>query len=240
MINQLNYFIKVFFTLIGSVRFEQEPRILSDVNGINLDGLLKEIWLKNEDVTLGNGVKRFCCSEMEGNVNLKGHLNDLDLKYLEKNYFSKTTTKFVPETLTVKNLIVLKSCRIRDVKVGGKVNGLDLENWSKTVLLQNVDQVITGKYHFGEFSADNVVLNGTVNNLDLATDVLRYDVQDAVVTEGKTFLGLTVRNLILDKGKRVQDIAVDSWARRVVKTVGNFTIEGDLTLNNPVFSKSLR
>ncbi|KAL0273346.1 UNVERIFIED_CONTAM: hypothetical protein PYX00_006037 [Menopon gallinae] len=224
----------------GSVRFDKEPKIHSDVNGVDLKKLLKEIWLKNEDSVLEEGQKKFCSAEFEGKINLKGRLNDLDLEDLSKNYFSKTTTKFVPEDLTAKNIIIRKSCRVRDVTLGGNVNGLNLEEWSKTVLLQDEDQVITGNYNFGEFSVKNLVLNGTVNDLDLNNDVLRYDVQDAVVTGKKTFMGLRVRNLVMDKGKRVQDVAVDDWARRAVRTVGNFVLEGNLTIHGAVFNKGLR
>lgn len=123
--------------------------------------------------------------------------------------------------------------RIRNSSVKGKVNGIDLKKFSKSVLLQDGDQIITGRIHFHNISIGNLNLNGTINKLDLNKDVLRYDVENAVVTGEKRFEKLRVQQIRMSPGKSVQGVVVSDWAKNAVMVNDNVTIEGDINFAGP-------
>ena len=64
--------------------------------------------------------------------------------------------------------------------------------------------------------------------MDLNKDVLRYDVENAVMTGEKIFENLRVQEIKMKKGKSVQGVVVSDWAKNAVMVNDNVTIEGNI------------
>lgn len=191
--------------------------------------------MKNENTTIKSENMRFNNSGFENKTTVFGYLNNINLTLLSKYYLSKTLDRVLSKDFEVDELTVQKWCRLRKTIVEGLVNGINLTHWANNVLLQDEEQIITGKLRFNTFNAADLKMNGTFNGLDLSKDVLRYDVEDAVVEGEKTFLGARVLNLTIAKGKTIQGVDVDAWRANLLSQNENAIFRGDLVLKNAGF-----
>lgn len=203
---------------------------METVNGINLTSVLDQIWLKNETTVL-TGTANFEDLQLHDKIHLKGFLNDVNLTNLAKNYFNKMSSRSIPADLEFESILVKETVKVTNVTVGGKINGIDIKKFSENILLKDTDQVITGKIRFNELHVEDLELNETVNDLDLNKDVLRYDVEDAVVKGEKKFENLKVQYLTMSPGKSLQGVVVSDWRNKAAMVGDNVTIVGDVTFS---------
>lgn len=79
----------------------------------------------------------------------------------------------------------------------------------------------------------------TVNNLNLETDVMRYDAQN-IVTGRKVFQNLNIRALKLPHTVKIQNVDVLDWLDNAVMKNGTFRISGKKVFSNATFKQGLR
>jgi len=109
----------------------------------------------------------------------------------------------------------------------GSVNGLNLGDFSKTVLLDGVDQEFQSQPRFSEITVSD--LNDcTLSKMNLARDVLRYDVKEAEFSGEVSMEGLVAKKLVLKKGAQLQGVDIAVWHEEAVR------------ISDPVIKKNVK
>lgn len=191
--------------------------------------------MKNEYTAIEGSNVRFENIDFENQTTLFGYLNNINITHLSRQYLSKSSSRIISSDFEFDQLVIKNWCRMRKANVSGNVNGVDLSDWIDGVMLQDEDQIVEGRLRFNIFETSNLKLNGTINDVDMAKDVLRYDEEDSVVEGEKTFEDVRILNLTLAKGKKVQGVDIDSWREGLVTGRGNVTFTGDLIFSQAEF-----
>ncbi|KAK6626302.1 hypothetical protein RUM43_006613 [Polyplax serrata] len=218
----------------GSLKLTKEPKI-TRVNNVDISEKTKELWMKNEYTAIEGSNVRFENIDFENRTTLFGYLNNINITHLSRQYLSKSSSRIISSDFEFDQLVIKNWCRMRKANVSGTVNGVDLSDWIDSVMLQDEDQIVEGRLRFNIFETSNLKLNGTINDVDMAKDVLRYDEEDSVVEGEKTFEDVRILNLTLAKGKKVQGVDIDSWREGLVTGRGNVTFTGDLIFSQAEF-----
>ena len=196
--------------------------------------------MKNEKTTLKGSNNVFENISFENKTILHGSLNNFTLNNISKYYLSKTLNRVISQDFSSEKIIIKKCCRARKAFVNGYVNGIDFSNWANNVLLQNEKQLIQGKLKFNTFEAKELNTNGTINNIDILKDILRYDLDNVTVEGEKTFENVRVLNLSITQGKKIQGVDIDEWRKSLMSRNNDSIIYGDVILDKAEFIGPIR
>lgn len=114
--------------------------------------------------------------------------------------------------------------------ISGQVNGMKVGEFAASVLLHGVEQTFRGRPHFHEIHINELGDNCTVNGKNMARDVLRYDVEGAVVSGAKTVENVVAETLILLPGLELQRVDFGKWAQEAVLKDAT-TIDGNISFH---------
>lgn len=79
-----------------------------------------------------------------------------------------------------------------------------------------------------------------MNDLDLRTEVMRYD-KENIVTGSKILQDVKVDALKADNRINIQDVPLDYWIKNSVLKSGSFNVTGWKTFNRPIeFKKGMQ
>lgn len=216
---------------------------------INVSGLIDNVDLTQLD---SNAVKLSSNQELqgeyvflnqtkfEGNIEVKGRVNDVDIP---SDVLLTSGDQFITGKKSFKNLAAKSN-----INVTGKVDGVDLSEFAKTVVTLSTNQTISGQKSFiSDFTIQgNVELpnNGTVNGIDVSEQVLMTD-GPVFITGEKTFTtelavtgDLNVTGLVngIDVEKLNRDIARVNGKQQLI---GKNTFYKDLTVRGMIFDNVL-
>lgn len=167
-------------------------------------------------------------------------MDQIELVWLSKNYFSKTKNqKIIAKLDFMDDIIFGRDLQAENAKVLGSVANISIEKFNNHVL-RNDDQIFDYHVLFDDLQVTQKFDTNFINNLNLETDVMRYDRADNIVTGFKSIQNLNAINLNIENGKKLQNVDVDEWFKNVVYTNGSFTIDGLKILKNAKFEKDIQ
>lgn len=229
-------------TVTGDAFMDEEPVLQDSVNGQSLAKLLNNTWMKDRSATI-TAAMEFGDLVFHSNVVVKDRIDGVSLDAISQRYFSRSQDGVVSTNLNIAGGVVVQGQLVSGgpVDVAGTVGGERLSELPNRVLMDGPDQDISARMTFGVVLAEgDVSLQGTVNGLDLAKDVvlLKPNAIEAlnhnVVTGAKKIRGrLRVTDLGVQEGGRVQDVDLVAWNREAVRVQGDYTVTGSKTLSQP-------
>ncbi|XP_045129224.1 uncharacterized protein LOC123514983 [Portunus trituberculatus] len=202
----------------GDARFEQQVRVLDSFNGEAVATLDSTFWLTHIPTRI-SAVAFLAHVEAQGsfNVDVAGKTNGQSLEEVWNQLLKRTCeAQTVSGQLTVHTLTVDHLSTPALTNPNDDLRVADLLN----ILLVDGDQVITGMLNFTSVEAQHVVLEGTINGLQVNSDFVVQGRQ-AVISGRKTFAHLTILgNLSMVEGGTVQGVDVSELSRLAARKTG--------------------
>ncbi|XP_027209085.2 uncharacterized protein [Penaeus vannamei] len=222
----------------GNAVFNKDLDISKSFNNEDVSTLASVFWLSDMDNTVSS-VKQLDTAQVAGNaeVIMKGLINGEDFSTLASDVLkNKCTSQSVTASWNLDNLEVssLQTDTVTNTLLDSDV--FDLER----ILRTDKTQTITGAKTFPEVQvAGSVDLDGTLNGLDVKTNLVQYG-KGADITAPKTFnQKLTVKgDLSMTSGTTVQGVDVSAFEESAVlhntsgitKSIGGITTFKGLVL----------
>ncbi|XP_044255131.1 uncharacterized protein LOC123005441 [Tribolium madens] len=225
-------------TIDGNVYFAMGPNI-GKINNVNINEIRNRAWFKDRDVNLTGSV-HFDDIIFENDIYVKGYVENISLNLLYENYFSKSKDQNITATFKFENdLIFENNVTVPEISLNGRLNNIDLDEFVKTALLNDYEQIFETVVFIEDCVIENLNGDFLVNNLDLETDVMRYD-KDNMVTGTKIFENLNVDYLKLEKNIKIQDVDVLEWFKNSVLKTTSFNITADKSFTNANFANGFQ
>ncbi|XP_033098518.1 uncharacterized protein LOC117102365 [Anneissia japonica] len=201
------------------------------VDGVDINDL-DENTLKIYGDQVVTGEKHFTQNlTILGNLSVSGLINNVDIVDLANDAVYKTGYHEISGEKTFLNLVHLYS-----LNVTGLINGIDLDEFSRSVMLQGADQVITAPtIRFAEdVTIDNDLnVTGLVNNLDIEyLDSVAIRITDGVIPVEMHFEHLHVESCGINVTGLVDGIDLSEEAILIDKP--GQVISGQKTFENTV------
>ncbi|XP_078042111.1 uncharacterized protein LOC144472686 [Augochlora pura] len=215
----------------NSATFLTEPEIQS-INDVNLTRLFGQLWMiKNVTVFQGRNLHITNVS-MIGNIAMNSISNTLNLETW-KNISKRILSKTKPQEIQI-------SVSLNDVETPGiigsnisiiKSSVSDFNDMFDNALLHSRDQEITAKWTFNKLKIiGKLHARNKINNMNLKTDVMRFDSEKTLVAEKTTVMILTTENLNV---LNFSDWAKNSLTRKQkLVTIKGRKIFNSITANN--------
>ncbi|KAJ8942440.1 hypothetical protein NQ314_010069, partial [Rhamnusium bicolor] len=220
----------------GNGYFAKGPYTL-EFNGHNVKNLQDTIWFKDKPTVL-NGNIEFNNVTFKDNVTVMGLLNDVNLKLLFTNYFSKSKDQSVSAHMNfLDEVFFAGEVATPNIILGGEVNDINFNEFVKTILLHE-PQLFENALYFENCIVGSVQGDYLVNKLNFENEVMRYD-KPNVVTGYKKFENLAIDNLNTDRNITVQNVDILNWIRNSIVTDGNFRISGKKYFKNVTLHKGM-
>ena len=163
-------------------------------------------------------------TKFKGNVEVKGLVNDVDIP---SDVLLTSGDQIITGKKSFKNLAAKSN-----MNVTGKVDGVDLSEFAKTIVTLSTNQTISGQksFHSGVSAQRNVELpiNGTVNGIDVSEEVLMTD-GPIFIAGKKTFTTGLAINGDLNVTGLVNGIDVEKLNRDIVRKNGKQQLTGNNT-----------
>ncbi|KAK7072113.1 hypothetical protein SK128_014351 [Halocaridina rubra] len=205
-------------TVDGDVLFGGNVNVTVGFNGYSVLTLGSVFWLSNTPNHISSNI-RFADVEISSNTNLnvQGLINGVDIRALWETIFKRecdlqtVTGEFYLEKLTVDRLITDTITNLDD-----DLGLNDLLN----ILYKDGNQEIFGVLTLSKLeSRDSVILDGTLNNLRVDTDIVLYN-RATIITGRKTFHSLTIKgDLIVQEESTVQGVDVSELVKVSVRPI---------------------
>ncbi|ERL93362.1 hypothetical protein D910_10654 [Dendroctonus ponderosae] len=222
--------------LHGKVVFAKGPKVFR-FNNHNVKNLMKTLWFTDRAANITETLHMKNATFTQP-LYVEKFVDDINLNLLSQNYLSKSKSQEIPASLTFSN-VTFSNISTTRLNTDAPINGILLEDLLSSMLLQSTDQVFESVANFEEAHFNNLTGSFTVNDLNLETDVMRYDAQNAV-TGRKVFQNLNIRALKLPRNVKIQDVDVLDWLDNAVMNNGTFRISGKKVFNNATFKQGLR
>uniref|UniRef100_A0A336MVZ6 CSON007096 protein n=1 Tax=Culicoides sonorensis TaxID=179676 RepID=A0A336MVZ6_CULSO len=245
-LNGLNYQKLIEFTsnttpmnvkILGVTNFLTQP-VFKTINGIDIDELYEHAWLSHRNVVL-KGTYHIDYAEFTHNIISTGLVNDLDLDYISKNYFSLSKPQDIPGDFYFQNGTIFEHLKVDAVKLDGKIRGLnekdlylDINYFDKYALKKGIEQEITEVWEIYQLDIDGDLEDITINDYNFNDDVVRYDVPHNNITGDKFFHDLYIKNVICAPPCLIQDTDMTEWFANAALIYGDFTIQGKTSMEN--------
>ncbi|XP_048520091.1 uncharacterized protein LOC109536439 isoform X1 [Dendroctonus ponderosae] len=221
--------------IFGKVVFAKGPKVFR-FNNHNVKNLMKTLWFTDRAANITETLHMKNATFTQP-LYVEKFVDDINLNLLSQNYLSKSKSQEIPASLTFSN-VTFSNISTTRLNTDAPINGILLEDLLSSMLLQSTDQVFESVANFEEAHFNNLTGSFTVNDLNLETDVMRYDAQNAV-TGRKVFQNLNIRALKLPRNVKIQDVDVLDWLDNAVMNNGTFRISGKKVFNNATFKQGL-
>ncbi|KAK3919351.1 Thrombospondin-type laminin G domain and EAR repeat-containing protein [Frankliniella fusca] len=228
-------------TVEGNLHLDEEP-VLKDINGLNLNKLLLNTWLRDRPAGI-EGELSFGDVQFTNDVSVEDRIDGVNLDAIAARYLSLTRGGAITTKLNVLGGLLVQGNLVANdyegIIVDGKVGDVKLSDFATKVLLDGPDQDVIAHMDFGVVSvAGDLKLDGTVNGMNLSRDVVQnlelpWALQHNVITERKTVRNLHVSEFAVGDESRVQGVDLNKWRARAVRTTGDYTVDGAKTLYSP-------
>ncbi|CAH0560860.1 unnamed protein product [Brassicogethes aeneus] len=215
----------------GNVVFAKGPKVRT-INNHIVDEILNNAWFVDTTTSINENI-RLNDVQFLDNVTIQGSLNSEKLDQLAKTYLSKSRNQTIFATYTFEDeVLFVKDLISPIINTTGNINEINFSAFLQTVLLNNTDQIFETPVFIENFITG--VVNGEykVNDLDLESQVMRYDVEN-IVTGKKSFESMKVNTLHIKDHLEVQKIALAKWLRNVLQKEGAYQVQGNYTFNVP-------
>ncbi|XP_063696003.1 uncharacterized protein LOC134827336 [Culicoides brevitarsis] len=232
--------------VLGQINFLSQP-VFKTINGIDIDELYEHAWLANRNAVL-KATYYLENTEFVHNIISTGFVNDFDLDYISKNYFSLTQPQDIPGAFYFQNGTLFEHLKVDSVKLDGKIRGLneqdffvDINYLNEYAFKRGVEQEISGIWEIYQVNVDGDLNNVLINDYNFQDDVVRYDVPYNNITGQKFMENLHVNNVICAFPTCIiQETDVSEWLSNAVLVYGNYTIQGKTTVENVTVFGELR
>ncbi|XP_033337429.2 uncharacterized protein LOC117226816 [Megalopta genalis] len=179
-----------------SVTFLTEPEIQS-INDTKLKRLLGQLWMTENATVLQGRYLHITNVSIVGNIAINSISNILDLETW-KNISKRVLSKTKPQEIQI-------VASLSDVETPGiigsnisiiKSSVPDFNDMFDNALLHSKDQEITAKWTFNKLKIiGKLHAKNKINNMNLKTDVMRFDSEKALVAGKTNVMFLTAKNL---------------------------------------------
>ncbi|GLV35615.1 Anaphase Promoting Complex subunit 10, partial [Carabus blaptoides fortunei] len=221
-----NLFVHGNITFLGDTN-------LNYLNEHALKDILENAWFTDRKTDF-KGYVSFENVIFEDEVIADGYVDDVNLDWLAKNYFSKTKNQSISAKLDFTDGVIFgKDITAEKGIISGSVSGIKIEDFNASVL-QNGDQIFNFDIEFDDIEVKGEIENGLINGLNLSTDVMRSDVFKNIVTGKKIIENMKTTSIALPKGRNIQNVNLDHWFQNAVLKNGTFTIVGLKTFTKNV------
>ncbi|XP_076653210.1 uncharacterized protein LOC143359262 [Halictus rubicundus] len=209
-----------------SITFRTEPEIQT-INNVELKELSKQIWLTGNDTVFQGKYLQIVNASMQGNIIKNSISNTLNLETW-KNISTRVLSKTKPQEIQV--LASINNVEIPGI-VGSNLSSIkssvsDFNDMLDNALIRsNEDQEITAKWTFNKLKVtDKLHARDKINNINLRTDVMRFD-SEKILVAGKTkVMTLTAESM--------NGLNFNEWARNSLTRKQKFaTIKGRKIFN---------
>ncbi|XP_066595611.1 uncharacterized protein clos isoform X2 [Prorops nasuta] len=215
----------------GEIIFSSEPTI-NNINSINLENLTQEIWMLNDESTKLTGNDLIMKSmTFEGDVIIHGNITPP----LKEDWSSLSERILNKEFQVINVPVKFTNVQALNILSRGNVNlksfAPDINDMLINSLKKNVpEQIINGTLSFNEVHIiGDLNLKGKLNNLYLTTDIVRYDMDQNIVTGKKI-----VNNL---KAKRLNGLKFDEFKKKAaLKNKDSLIIKGQKIFKNVIIN----
>ncbi|KAK9870805.1 hypothetical protein WA026_009763 [Henosepilachna vigintioctopunctata] len=217
----------------GNAIFTKGPNVHKVFN-VTLDYIVNNAWFKNKAVTLPQ-FANFSNITFFNNVTAKGLVDGVSLVDLRDYYFSKTKNQKITGGIYFANHVnFLGNLVSPKLAMNGAINGIKISELPRTVLLQDEDQVFEEMVYLEELFIDDLQGEYTVNNMNLKTDLLRYD-NDNIITGTKYITKLNIENVELKKNISIQSVDILNWMTNAILKKGTFNINKRKIIRQDVY-----
>jgi len=234
----------------GNLLLKVEPYVRSTVNGMDLYKLLDKVWFTDSTAVIRH-------EPTFQNVSFEGHhtpslvvgseeksllIGNIDIRDIEDTYVSRTKDQVWTGSVSFGtasfNALNTKAITIEE----GLFNGKDIETFAASILLNNTDQELLGRWDLKSLRVNEILgVDGsygsvTVNGVDMLKDFLRLGAPYGnkvtglkVVTEE-----LDVEEIVFPHNESISlgGVDMERWKASSVKTHGDHVFEGPLNLQN--------
>ncbi|KAH8234407.1 hypothetical protein KR038_009118, partial [Drosophila bunnanda] len=243
--------------LAENVKFSAAPTY-NLLNGHKLDELLDQVWLDNEDVEL-SGVE-LESGNFEGLLEFQGPINGHQVEHIKRHYLSRTRGQQVKTPLSFQHDVTFAqppTARVVDLRgsaasdsavlVEGTSTGnfsLNFDEFVANSLKTAGPHSISGKWSLPEVSVSGNLNNVIVNQLNLATDILRISQDNAsdptILEAPKTVNSANINRLFVTPDSQVAEVPLAKWINEAAYIYGNHSIVGVTRLENVNLYNDLR
>ncbi|XP_046394283.1 uncharacterized protein LOC124162007 [Ischnura elegans] len=234
----------VALTVEGNINMDNEPSV-KNVNNKNLDAIISEIWMADRDTEL-RGYKDFTNMIFNGEVEVEGLVDGINIKSLPQRYLSKSKEQIINgAAIFPRGIVFEKILTAPKAYVEGLVAGIDLVDFTSAVLLSGPDQTFTGRPKFEEIISGGELQLSSINGLDLKQDVMLWDREVNVIKGRFQVKNVHANELKLGEGAKVQGINIPLWSELAAMVNGDEEnsiqiIKGSKILVNAEFMSNLR
>ncbi|RZC40837.1 uncharacterized protein BDFB_005868, partial [Asbolus verrucosus] len=222
----------------GCAFFVKGPDV-KKINNIDVDNIWNYAWFNDKDSTLTDYVE-FGNIIFKNDIDVQGFVDNVSLKLLSENYFSKSKNQNITATFTFQNDLIFESeVSVPEITLSGDVNDINLDTFVRTALLNDYDQVFETVLYLENCNIKNLTGEFSVNDMNVEQDVMRYD-KINMVTGAKFFENLNVDYLKLEKNIKIQDVNVLDWLKNSVLKDTTFNITGTKSFKNARFANGFQ
>ncbi|XP_031830303.1 uncharacterized protein LOC116426016 [Nomia melanderi] len=207
----LNIVVKV------STTFLSEPTVQS-INNIKLKELFEQIWLTTNTTVFQGKNLHMLNASMKGNDNLNSVLNTLNSDTwddISKRILSKTRIQEIQVFPSLNNIQTSGIIGSNFSNVKSSVP--DFNNIFDNAVIRSKNQKITAKWTFDKLKIiGKLHVKRKINNMNLETDVMRFNSGEIIIAQKTTVIVLTTENL--------NGFNFYEWAKNALKQKESFVI----------------
>lgn len=224
----------------GSVNFVQKVNVAE----ISVAGLVDGIPLNRQSILMANANQNIDRLVLNGpvhlqNLNVLASINGFQQDNLNKIVLAHSkNTQVINASKTFHHVDAVDIHQLRgDVHVK-VINGVPLRHFAQNAVFANHSRVFKVRQHFRQnVTIPRVIVEGTVNNIDLLTEVIRLDNTNQMITGIKTFEHVNLNDDVTVHGY-VNAHNLSQIKESVLFNVGPQTISNSMTFKAPLYLAS--
>lgn len=225
------------FHIIGSINIQNNSNIRF-INDVNINELISNTWNIYDDVYLP-GYLHTNDMNIKGKLFVQGFVSNVNLKWLSKNYFSKSKDQNVISKLNFRGNIVFEhNLHTPNLTTPGTINDIDITTFSTTSIRHNIQNIPT-ILKLSHCTIERLETFSLVNKLNLSLDIMRYDVIKNVFHGKKIVSNVFIDNLITPPEHYIQEINVNVWLDNAVLLTEIVNIPSLKTFKNVDFQTNV-
>ena len=120
-----------------------------------------------------------------------------------------------------------------DLAPGKGIQGVDVSEVSKFMVVKTGNHTIEGHKHFSSLEVDDIVVSGTISGLNFTPSHILLASANQVI-DGTVTFGKGIKLLSNLNANLINNVNLNTWSRRLVLNGYNNTIQGRKTFNGPV------
>ncbi|XP_019699980.1 uncharacterized protein LOC105189727 [Harpegnathos saltator] len=185
------------FIIEGTARFTKEPTVRS-INDIDLEKLSEDLWMSDRSAVISGSNMNLRNMSIKEKVIVYNVANSLNINMwlgLSSKLLSKTKQQNITVAASFKDVVVPAVTAANDSTL--QTSDPDLKNLLTNSLMRNSTkaQVVDATWHFDELSIGHLYWNGKFNDIDLNTDIVRFDAKQNIITGKKKVAHLVTDEL---------------------------------------------